>query len=334
MMPRTAASSRRSSSRRRRSSSAAAGRVALDQPLDAARPAKMALVRAWAGPSWISWAMRARSASWPRRRCASGPGAGASIDFAEYRRPVMSHLRGRRSRTRRRAWAGGSAAVPASARGRSAEALRAGGPGRRGRPASGCLRAGQDQVARAGEVTRRGRATSAGGSSGRASVGTRCVSATQIGKLLMTGAGGRVEWMAGRGHARPELLVRAAAVPAIPLPNEGSSTDREQDRRAEDAERGPSHATGLAQRMPAAEARRCRRRSRGAADSDEQDVDRARRRGGTCPTRRGREQQARDEEHDQADRPAAAGRARSATLPRQGDQAEQRHRHPRATAGR
>ena len=63
MNARTSPSSRRSSSRRKRSSvRASSGSDSMTRSMYSTW--KIALVRAWAGPSWISWASRERSASW------------------------------------------------------------------------------------------------------------------------------------------------------------------------------------------------------------------------------------------------------------------------------
>ena len=54
--------------------------------------------------------------------------------------------------------------------------------------------------------------TSAGDSSGSASESTRCVSAIQIGKLLITGPALAIERVADRRHAGAELLEMARRV--------------------------------------------------------------------------------------------------------------------------
>ena len=127
----------------------------------------------------------------------------------------------------------------------------------------------------------RGRGRRPGDSSGSARVGTRSVSASQIGKSWMTGAlpssgapmaaicAGEDPVGARRGVARCRRS-RAAARPRTA-------------REAKIASSGPSHATGRVQPSRRPSRGDARRRARRGADTISSTCDRRRRRGGTCP---------------------------------------------------
>ena len=122
--------------------------------------------------------------------------------------------------------------------------------------------------------------TSEGASSGSARVGTRSVSASQIGKSWMTGRAA-VERSADRRHLRGQHPI-ASGRGVARCPEAGQERDREQHRARRSPSSGPSHATGRVQpgrrpsaAMPASSAPSA---ARSAAARP------GRRRGGRCPT--------------------------------------------------
>ena len=156
---------------------------------------------------------------------------------------------GRRSRRPRRPRGGLRPAVPELGGPRST-GWKHSEPGRPASMSAGqCFPSGEMSTIRRVPGNVRARSSmSSGGSSGSASDGMRCVSAIQIGKLVMTGP-------AVRSSGRPIAAIRApssaymSCVPCDPPPNVGSKRHGEEERGAEPDGRpepgdrvGPTHA--------------------------------------------------------------------------------------------
>ena len=280
MNSRTSPSSRRSRSRRRRSSSVRAGRVALDQALDVRRPGR------WrsSGPGPVRRGSRARS----------GPvSASSRLEVEASWPPSTSEYRGRSWRRSHGQTdlvddvvSSGSVPTAGVRRPRSTGRKHSapGAPAVEDRPASAsAVGAGRGSGSACPGTSRARSRTSSGGSSGRA----RRRDALRLGEpdreVADDRAGRRSSGCADRRHPRAELARTCAAVAREPPPNVGQQHDREQQRRREDAERGPEPGDRLGPAAPAPEP------GEPASSASERRQDDQRRgpgrpRAGTCPT--------------------------------------------------
>ena len=263
---------------------------------------KIALLSAWAGPSWISWASRERSASWAV--------ADARLDVVDSEVSRLSVLGAcwlHRTLSIRvvvhgQTISNARASPSGSSTGRVAPGLRGRARGstlrrrrrHRGRPASACSSASRRTTSFAVERGSLARSsTSRGGSSGSARAGIRCVSAIQIGKFVMTGpathrAGGRPR------PSRPPAPCSGSRWPAEPAPNDGRMAT-ENSSEPKTPRSAPSQATGRVQpwRRPTQAIERIEGEQGG---HDQQDLDRAGRVEERAPRRGDREDEAGDEE--------------------------------------
>ena len=179
----------------------------------------------------------------------------------------------------------------------------------------------------------RGRGRPTGVSSGSASVGTRSVSASQIGKSWITGRAA-VERRADRGHLRGRATSYGARRGVARRRRSRAGARPRTAPSAKIASSGPSQATGRVQPSRAAEPRRCPASSAPSAETISRTCDRAPRRGGRCP-RSSPPGTARLVTRNVSTATSRTGRSGAvAALPRQREQADERHRDRRAAAGR